>query len=1183
LKSKNSVIFASFNLFLAIKTGYAPFKTQKIRQFLTSTEDPDYPLMKLLLPILACLLVSGAIAQTSPTDSLYVKQEIDSLLRQSNLALTAQRYEAAQAAAEAARTRAAGYFGENSLPYADCLNTLAAVAYKQGKFAEAKPRWQQSVLLVEKLTGRNTVLYASRITNLGALYKAMAQFDSAEYVYKEAIRIYELDTATMKAAYANTLNNLANLYSGQSRYAEAEPLLMTCLSLRSRLLGKEHEDYANALDNLGSLKKHQGRAQEAEAYYKEALQIVEKRIGKTHRDYARILNNLANLYRSNNNFDAAERLLLESVQIRAAVLGKEHPDYARGVASMALLFTETSRYEQALRLYEEALRIQEKTIGKEHPNYAVTLHNKAVLLRMLGKYFDAEEQYLRVIELQEKTIGKETDDCANSLRNLGFLYQILGRSREGIQLLREAQGIYTKIHGPKHQEVAKTTADLAAIYYKIGQFDQAEQLYREALPVLEATLGDQHPEYYLRMQNLALLYASTSRYDESLTILNQIKNRFPEKMKNGSEYAELLYNLGFICTKQGKLAESEQFYNESIQTYAAFAAAQNPGYIQTLLQLGLLYSTTSQHELAVSLLQKAHSEEMTLLSTTLRQQSEAELIKYLSTFSRHTAMLYSANQFIGDSNPILREKSYDNALFFKNIVLDLVNQRTRLTQSDTAVQVSQNMIVYRRRLQKALNAPPAERDSARIAEWEEKANALEKELARIVDGYGDLIRQVSWKAVQRQLQPGEAAVELVSYRYQNLYPTDSILYAALVVLPTDTAPHFIPLFEERQLQALLHRPELGEELTVKGLYAPNSELLHLLWTPLEPLLRNVKTVYYAPAGLLHRVNPAALRDADKQPLSAGREWVRVGSTRELVTGRLADRSYALDPNASATAAVWGGIRYDMDSTAFAAANPLDPNAGPLPEFERKDGKFRYMVEEGSPALSSSNGRRGGDIDGWEPLPGSRQETNQVDSLLQRAGFRTEVLTGYRATEERFKALGQSASSPRILHVATHGFAYPDPKKEPQRDLALEEPVYKLQDDPMLRSGLILAGANHYWAAKRPLQNREDGVLVAYEVRDLNLRNTELAVLSACQTGLGDVVGSEGVYGLQRAFHIAGAKFLIVSLWQVPDEQTRELMRLFYENWVDKREPLRDAFNHAQATLRAQEPNPYRWAGFVLIE
>ncbi|MDO8366370.1 MAG: CHAT domain-containing protein, partial [Saprospiraceae bacterium] len=174
-------------------------------------------------------------------------------------------------------------------------------------------------------------------------------------------------------------------------------------------------------------------------------------------------------------------------------------------------------------------------------------------------------------------------------------------------------------------------------------------------------------------------------------------------------------------------------------------------------------------------------------------------------------------------------------------------------------------------------------------------------------------------------------------------------------------------------------------------------------------------------------------------------------------------------------------------------------------------------------------------------------------------------------------------SPRILHLATHGFSYPDPKKNPTKGFGNTEPTYKLLDDPMLRSGLVLAGANYYCKNKRPLTNAEDGMLVAYEVRDLNLQNTELAVLSACQTGLGDVVGSEGVYGLQRAFRIAGAKFLIVSLWEVPDEQTQELMRLFYQNWLEKKESLRDAFNHAQQYLKEKEPNPYMWAGFVLVE
>ncbi|MDO8368835.1 MAG: CHAT domain-containing protein [Saprospiraceae bacterium] len=508
-----------------------------------------------------------------------------------------------------------------------------------------------------------------------------------------------------------------------------------------------------------------------------------------------------------------------------------------------------------------------------------------------------------------------------------------------------------------------------------------------------------------------------------------------------------------------------------------------------------------------------------------------------------------------------------------------------MTQSDSSIlHIARQQKSYLRHLSNEFSKPSAERDSTLIAFWEDKANIVEKDLVRSVSGYGDLVRQVSWQEVQQKLSTGSAAIEFVSYQYYTPKPTDSTIYAALVLLPSDTSPHFIPLFEERQLQALLNRPGLSEKLVLKDLYGNSSELRRLLWDPLEPLLRDVKTIYYSPSGLLHRLNPAALLDASNQTLSVRRQWVRVGSTRELVTGRLADRSFASSPEGNSdntlTAMVYGGITYDMDSLAFSSANPpvlLDSTENPL----RKDGAFSYIITE-QPSGKASDTR--GNPDGtWGALTATEQEADQVSNMLVDAGFRTFKQKGFSASEDQFKQIGANAPSPRILHLATHGFAYSDPKKDPPKGFGDSEPTYKLLDDPMLRSGLVLAGANYYWKNKRPLANREDGVLVAYEVRDLNLRNTELAVLSACQTGLGDIVGSEGVYGLQRAFRIAGVKFLIVSLWEVPDEQTQELMRLFYQNWLEKKESLRDAFNNAQQRLQEKEPNPYMWAGFVLIE
>ncbi len=215
----------------------------------------------------------------------------------------------------------------------------------------------------------------------------------------------------------------------------------------------------------------------------------------------------------------------------------------------------------------------------------------------------------------------------------------------------------------------------------------------------------------------------------------------------------------------------------------------------------------------------------------------------------------------------------------------------------------------------------------------------------------------------------------------------------------------------------------------------------------------------------------------------------------------------------------------------------------------------------------------------------------MEKILQANG-RSEALvrTGYTATEESFKQIGQAGPSPHILHVATHGFFFPDPAPSSAvRPSTLGEDwgeggVFRISEHPMIRSGLILAGANQVWKGGKPLANTEDGILTAYEISQMNLSNTELVVLSACETGLGDIQGNEGVYGLQRAFKIAGAKYLVMSLWQVPDRPTQEMMALFYENWLEQKSSIPDAFRVAQDEMRARYPDePYKWAGFVLVE
>ena len=205
----------------------------------------------------------------------------------------------------------------------------------------------------------------------------------------------------------------------------------------------------------------------------------------------------------------------------------------------------------------------------------------------------------------------------------------------------------------------------------------------------------------------------------------------------------------------------------------------------------------------------------------------------------------------------------------------------------------------------------------------------------------------------------------------------------------------------------------------------------------------------------------------------------------------------------------------------------------------------------------------------------------------KENIHTEVRTGIAATEEAFNELGRSEPSPRILHLATHGYFFPDPKtmlNEKPSSIDNQDLIFRISDDPMIRSGIILAGANTAWTTLQPPAKGEDGILTAYEISQQNLSNTELVVLSACETGLGQIKGNEGVYGLQRAFKIAGVKYLIMSLWQVGDKATGELMVEFYHFYVNRKLPVPEAFRAAQQAMRTKYPgSPYAWAGFILVE
>ena len=914
---------------------------------------------------------------------------------------------------------------------------------------------------------------------------------------------------------------------------------------------------------------------EAERWYRKSLAIREEVLGNDHPDYAWSLSNLAVLYHGMRQYEKSEPLYLEAKTIREKVLGKKHPEYAMSLNHLGVLYQDMYQYEKAEPLLLEAKVLREKVFGKEHSEYAMILNNLAIMYRRLGKYEKAEPLFLEASAIRKKALGKEHPDYAASVNGLANLYEKMGQLKKAEILYLEAKDIYESVWGSEHPAYATILLNLALLYEGMGQYQNAEPLFLEAKIIFSESLGKEHPAYATSLNNLALMYKSMGQYENAEPLFLEAKGIWGKIVgEKHPDYAGCLQNLAALYKRMGQYEKAESLFIASKNIWEKVWGRKHPAFAGGLLNLALLYHKTGQYQKAEPLFLELSLINRELIENALLHLSEKELNTYLNTFLHGQ---YGMLSFTQKSDKLI-PTCYDNSLFYKGFLLQAAGRIKQLAGNDDAATEKLNQLKgYQRRLAEQYAQPIARRDSVIIADLETKANDLEKDLARMVSGWQEERQQVRWQQVQSALQAKEAAVEFVHYSYYDKKPTDSTMYGALILLPGKVQPRFIPLFEEQQLESLFgaeveskidnfnalytvaERGITPKKASEKSIYELISAF-ELIWQPLEQELEDVNHIYYSPTGLLHRLNLNAIPVGEDKTLGDRYQLTRLNSTRQLVFPTNVEAG-------SQDAVLYGGVQYEMDTTAIATAN----------EAINTD----LIASRGGLSFSSVDStQRGGS---WNYLQWTDKEVDKIETTLKAAGYQTNVLKGYNATEESFKAIGQDGTSPRIIHMATHGFFFPDPVSDISE--GDNEPVFKMSDHPMIRSGLILAGGNHAWKTGQPLQpDMEDGILTAYEISQMNLSNTELVVLSACETGLGDIKGNEGVYGLQRAFKIAGAKYLIMSLWQIPDKETAFFMDIFYKKLNEEGMTIPKAFAATQATLR-ENPliTPYQWAGFVLME
>ncbi len=1108
-------------------------------------------------------------------DSIAVKR-VDSLIELSRTYKDQRDFENAFKNITEAEKICINNLGKESKEFAKCFFYRGLVNYDKENYQESEKWYLQSMSMYEKVLGKENRFYANCLRNLSNVYYDTGNYEKSEALNLEELSIRAKTVGKTDPEYFSSVNNLASLYVTIGSYSKAESLNIETKLFCEKTLGKKHPQYINSLTNLAILYFNIANYEMAEPLFNESLALREEIYGKEHPDYAASLNNLGNLYMTMGNFIVAEPLFSEAKKINGKILGKQHSDYVMNVENLGALNWRMGNYSKAELYFVEAKEILETTLGREHPDYANIVDNLARLYQTLGNYKKAEILMLESIAIREKKLGKQHKDYAISLNGLATLYKEMGDTKKTEQLYLDIIKILEKAVGKKHPYYSLVLSNLANFYSDEGKFQLAENLYHEVINLQKKVLGEAHPDYATSLNVLANLYENVGKY-----------------------------NL------------AENLYHEVIKIREKAIGKSHPDYLKSINQLANVYELQNRFSDAEALLNEFYRINNANLSNSITFLSEQELKNYM-TLNEDRDLLSSylfTRQNNGVSEGTIPALNYNQALFQKGFLLGSAIRLNNLVNSDLeSLDIYNRLKGFRRLLAREYALPITERDSLSVAELEESANKAEKQLARKVSGYDEANRQLDWKDVQIALTALEqkektksAAIEFIHFSLTFPKVKDSNFYAALLILPEYSQPKFITLFNELTLDSLI---KFGDNMVTKtnALYASrgasplNTEnilsknLYNLIWQPLEKHLQDVKTIYFSPAGRLSQFNIDAIPMDNNKVLSDKYNLVQLGSTRQLILAQPLEIK-------NQTALLFGGIEYDIDSSTVLMVNNGLKTEQPL----ASRGGINFAQIDST--------LRGGS---WNYLPGTEKEITDLDKLLQSRGIQSEVYRKFNSTEEAFKHIdSKKIGSPRILHIATHGYFFPNRDQSnaararvahdsttsiatqhnsvwqpgtkavssiSKLDNAKTEPVFKMSDNPLIRSGLILTGGNYAWKTGKPYKsNMEDGILTAYEISQMNLMNTELVVLSACETGLGDIQGNEGVYGLQRAFKIAGAKYIIMSLWQVPDKQTSLLMTTFYKKWLEDKMSIPAAFHAAQKELRDIGLDPYQWAGFVLVE
>ncbi|XOV89061.1 MAG: CHAT domain-containing protein [Pseudomonadota bacterium] len=1127
------------------------------------------------------------------------------------------------------------------------LSRDAQVAMQQGDMEAAVASQESALLVAEESLGPDHWVTGAAARDLGYVYRNAGMAEPAEQYYSQALGIAELALGESHPETLQIVGLLAELYGAvgdsqqsvglwelaatgyatalgaEHRYAieasanlvsaleaagEFEAAVTTGLDLCGdieRGYGEYHPEAINCLSRLGGLQATTGALSDAENNYATALTRLGKIQSGVDATVLGTLAQLAEIKRQQGRYQEAKDLLSGTIQL-ALQSGNREASYT-AKAYLGRVFNNLGEFDQALQLtnevldyglatwqdnplniyntllelgaiyqalgrlaeaeatFEEAFAGLMETYGAMHPSTLVATNNLGQIKESIGLYDEAEPILEMALANLEAALGPAHPDTLRARNNLALLHESQGNFREAEPLYQASLDLMLEVHGENYTDTVAVRNNLAFLYMLMQDYEPAAAMFEQVVVDWTTLLGPDHQNTLKARNNLARAYRRLDRFTEANDIF--VETLAARQAVLGPLHVDSIrsmIDLGDLMLAQGRLAEAEELVTRALTTAETTLSEQHPYTFDALNLLIRVKRASGELESAASLADEGMRRRSKFLDrmlwTTGENAREGYIRLHKPEFDTYMSLLAEA----GDAES--GKRVIDASLQRKGLLLKVtseIQQIATLSRDPTLRALADELQQSRKQLAAlTLSGPTAEtqgRHTEMLYDLEQQVNRLQGELGRASVRFRTSISQVSADTLETVLRDNTALVDFVTYDEGD----DRKILAGVMRKQDGDVSYELVRYEDRaavEASIVDYRTFIQDDLADEDDILETGQIAYeQVWQPLSDALSDLEYIYVVPDGLLNIVPFNALVDEDETYLIQKQDLHILSSGRDLLPSqfKLAKGEYI----------IMAGPDYDSADIV------------PAEQIAAAEGRRSSALQLG--LRSAGTGLRGLN---FAPLPGAEEEGRIITRQVEQKNAPNVVYFGEDAQEQVLSALTEP---PEILHMATHGFFL-------EADENLRKRLLKLQrsadlhvpppgDNPLLRAGLAFAGINNNARFLGDIDTENDGVLTALEVLDLDLSGTQLVVLSACETGLGEIHEGEGVYGLRRSFQEAGVAEVISSLWEVSDAGTQALMTSFYDRLLAGT-PARVALREAQLELM-ESPRwgyPYVWSAFMIV-